>query len=352
MTLIATLGLVLAALVALAFNAMVYGPIGGGDAVVGKIWGQIYLASAFFVLMAAVVGILAIQGGAQEISEKRFHAFAILCVGLFAAVVVMTLSALFRLEPRPPFPFGFYGAFATWMIPALLILLAVFRLYEPLRSAVPIRFTNALGIVTFGLSALGLLGGLLFWFATHLERSGNRAQEASLREDRIHADHLRAIEACDVQNNLHQILGYTDRYHDPDVRGTAMTKIKSRADFETVIAGYLGGPATQEAFVFVASNDVSDPSKFEEPIRKGILRTADWVRKTLQTASHESNLYADQFGYEVDRILWTSERHRLWGPPFLTALKDLRSAFDATAGVQKPTFTCVRRLDQWIRDHE
>lgn len=344
--------LVLATLVAMAFNAMVYGPTGGGDAVVGKVWGQIYLAIAFFVLMAAVVGILAVQGGAQEISAKRFHAFAILCVGLLAAVVVMTLSALFRLEPRTPFPFGFYGAFATWMIPALLILLVALGLYEPLRSTMPIRFTHALGAVTIGLSAFGLWGGLFFWFTTHLEQSGKRAKEANIREDRIHADHLRAIEACDVQNNLHRILGYTDRYHDPDVREAAMAKIKTRSDFETILADDLGGPATQEAFVYMASNDVSDPSKFEEPIRKGILRTAEWVRKTLQSASHESNLYADQFGYEVDRILWTLERRRLWKLPFLIALKDLRSAFDASAGVQKPKFTCVRRLDQWIRDHE
>jgi hypothetical protein len=313
----------------------------GGDAVVGYAWGIMLFHVALLVLFGMVAAIVGAKGGFQWIGSGHFFWVT---GGLLLAVLGGMIAA-FKEGP------GFVqvsGGLLALVIPVCLWIGLVILLNAPATPAFWYRWPLMLAV---GAGSLVCGSMLVIYLKSRGERALQLQATQSESEIAHEADMMRFIDAVDVMTTFSNLPLYTDGYKSDAVREHALTKMKSRPDWAAELVRGLSENWAPEVFTFLASNEVPDKSLFAAPVREGILMQAQLIRQRIGEATESHDLYADQFCWEIERVLRTIKKFDHMGVDYRSALQALREALDAPAQVEKPTFVCVRELDKWLSKH-
>ncbi len=356
MTLLGNTFLGIAALIFLIFSSSLFGKetSRGGDAAMGYVWGIIIFNLLFFVCMTVVAFSIASKGNFEWISPSKGTQFLMVAFGLLGAVITATLSLLFKgNEPGATAAvFRLFSGFSPILVPLILIFTGMILLNDRFLEVLPKTAYKVPLMVIFGIAVLGIGAGIIGWMVDSNQNAVQRLEGIQADQARYHQDHLNFIDGCDVTKNISNILSYTDSNHDADVRERALAKIKTRPDWQQELVRLLENKGASEAFIFLASNEVDDQALFVGAVNTGVLSIADWMRRQISEATQAHYFYADQFSWEVERMLRTVDKFEGMGADYRPAVLAVRAALDLPSEVEKPKFKCIAALDNWIKKHQ
>lgn len=354
MTIIGNIFLTFSTLIYIILLSAVYGkePTRSGDAAAGYPMAVMLFTLAFFVSITIATICVAYKDGFDWVSAASSTRNWLVTLGLVGAVFTFGMTAMFKYEPGGvPVLVRLMSAFVPAFVPLVMIVGGFILVNPGLRAAVPANVYQWPLIAVFGLGALGASLGLYMWISISSENAQRRLDSIQADQDRYHQNYLNEIDTCDVQRNMLHILVFTDANHDQDVRERAIAKVKTNPEWQQELVRLLENKGAIEAFNFLASNDVDDKAMFLEPVNTGILSIADWIRRRIREASHDSHFYPDLFSWEVDRCLRTVARLEGLGYDYRPAVRELRAALDEKTSLNKGRLNCVFTLDEWIKKH-
>ncbi len=323
----------------------------GGDAVVSYLWGIIFINAALWICINLVSIIIAFKGGFDWISPSKTTRYLLVYLGLFFICLTPALSGLFKNEHNVPL-LRFYSFFVPILVPLVLVVVAAILLNGSLRSAVPLTFYKWPLVLIAVIGLLGVAAGMVSLVSENIRNNTARVKEITEREDTNHQRILKEIDSCDVMVNMHHILVFTGDNQPPQIRDKAVAKVRTNPNWQQELIRVLDTHLAEEAFQFLASNPVDDPSLFTEPVRKGVLKQASLIRERIQRSSHPSHFYPGMFSWEVERVIRSVDRFKGMGTDYLPAMKELRAALDEPSEYKQTSFTCISPLDKWIKVNE
>ncbi|NUO03488.1 MAG: hypothetical protein HUU01_22980 [Saprospiraceae bacterium] len=336
--------------------ASAYGekPAASGDAVGGYAMGIILFEMAFWGCMIIVAVATGSNGGFGWISVHSSTAWGLAFLGLLTIAIATSFAALFRFEPEVPWSMRYLTGIAPAIFPAVLLLVAAVLLNEPIRAAIPVSVYKIPLLVVFGVSTLACLIGLVELIVAQQQRMAMQIEAAVSDEERYHQFRMTEVEKANPMdtNGLINLLVYTDGNHRMELREKTLAKIKTNPQWQQVLLEALQNENAPQVFTFLASNEVADKALFVGPVRAGILQLAEGIRRDIRRCSHPSHFYADQFSWDIDRMLATVEHFKGMGVDYLPAMREVRAALDEPSdppGLKQVAFKAADTLDWWIR---
>lgn len=350
MTIIANLLLFIA-------SACIYGlntgalarPAPGGDAAVGYAWSLILLNLVFCVAMIFVSIITGSKGGYSWVPGSGGSRTFLLISGILSALIVSCVGSMFKNEPGvAPGIVKTVVTVMPWIIPSLLVMGHFLLLnnkitgnFSPNIYRLPLVITGVISII---LCIFLIIGFIVQSAADSKAMMATKVKYEDENQQRMLAD----IDSCNISTDMVFILVMTDSNHDSAVRDRAVAKVKTHPDYQGELIRILGTGYVAEAFHFLASNEVDDPKRFPEAIKKGILMQAQAFRETIRRSSHPSHFYPELFIWETERALRTVDRYKGMGVDLKPAVKELRNSLNEPTGFDKPEFKCAALMDKWL----
>lgn len=325
-------------------------PARSGDQAMGYVWGLIFINASLVISILISYAVIAAKGGFHWISHLPAARFFTVSFLLLSALTTVVLSSLFKDEPgQMNLLVKYLSKFTPLVIPALLIAAGFILLNNiSVSSAVykwPMIAVSMLGII-------GISSYLLLFLQARSANIKAVQEEVQSFEEKNRQRILQEIDTCDITKNLVFIFVFTDANQDEAIRTKALAKIKSNSQWQQELVNRLQNDWAPEAFNFLASNPVDDPSLFFEPIKKGILIQAKLIRENISSSTHPSHLYQTKFSWEIERVMRTVEKFATKNCNYINEVKALRAALDEPVVFEKPVFESSTFLDNWIKAHQ
>lgn len=315
----------------------------GGDAGVGYAWAMLFSIAVFWVGMALVACVVGFGGGFAWLSLGRFGGGGMLVLGF----LVLLLGSTLGMEA------SFRGI--RWLAPAnavatALLLLVTFAvlLNENLKISVSPTvlkwgLTVVLGVNSLMLASM-IFGSLASRASAFLPRSSDTL-------DNFQLGILDQIDRCDASKDITSLFIFSGNNQPRQIQEKAVSKIKSKPDWQEDLYKTLEGDGANEAFYFILSNEVDDKPRFAKGVYQGVLSQARVIRARLRRSSHPSHVYEGQFGFEIEHSLKAVEKFKDLGVDFKPAVQELRAALDEPIAYDNPNLSCKKVLDKWLKKH-
>ncbi len=348
-TLFGNICLALAALVSreLVSSSLHYKPPhgGSGGASAYPIW-MLLIHIALLCLLGLATIAIARKGGFDWVSTNKFFRYLLVAGTVFSAVLTLLMSASVMESP---------GGESAWLVAASRLVLVAFpviliasgfvMLNDALRNAVPVFFYKWPLAAVFGAGIL-CVGVVVYDQISSASEGINEPFRRYENAPAIQADRLEEIQQTDISENMLRMLELTGALYAPAVREKAAEKVRTHPSWEKELLRFMENDHALEVFSFLAWNDVPDKNLFLEPVRKGVLSVADWIRHSIQGTS-PSSFYQDQYTDEVERTLRTVEKMEGMGVDYLPAVREVRAALDEPRLGNKQVYDCAedRQVD-------
>jgi hypothetical protein len=319
----------------------------GGDYAVGHAWAVFILNLAFFACIALAAAAIGSRGGFQWAAAGSGARFWLVVFGTVAVALASAMSTL-GAGDAPGFlrPVARVLAFA---VPVAVIAGGFLLANDKLEGGVPSLMARRLTLVAFWPSAV--LTALLV-SAMLLQRWGNiftRLTYDRNRLDSFEEGILANIDTCDITKDLVFMLVHTDANRNPIIRERALAKIKTHPNWQGELIRRLDSGWAEQAFTFLASNEVEDKTLFLEAVRLGVLQQAKIVRTGFKEGRE---MYEGQYGWEVERVLRTVEKFEGMGVDYLPAVRELRAAFDEPSPFGRTNVKPAVFIDKWLKKRQ
>jgi hypothetical protein len=311
-------------------------------------WGLMLLLLLLWVCLAVALCASATNGGLDWLTIARGSQYALVVVTCLAMAVVTGLSGLLRHETadqipwavRPLVPF----AWAMWIFPMAIAIFSILTVNPAIGAAVPrLALRAPVGLVG-GMSLVVCAGMLAQWFISSQQNQAARV-DAMVSESTERTQHqMETVRALDANTQLNQVLGYTNRYHDPKLRELALEKIRAVPDLEEQLAAGLRGPWYEQVLIFLDASDPPDGKPLAEPSRDAFLAVAEDARSTMKGLS---TVHPDSFDFQTRLVLSVADKFRAFGVDYAPAIRAIRSALDEPHD-PKVRFDCAPALDDWL----
>lgn len=230
-------------------------------------------------------------------------------------------------------------------IPAFLVL---FQIKEP-----DFVLVKGLFSIGFAFSFFFSAGLLVEWINFQIKDQKAMVSYLQTRDREQFENYMNEIENLDSTQSILGILPLTGKYHDAEVREAAVSKIKSRLDWESELISILVSEYTYHyAYDFLDGNNADNPELFTEPVRLSILQMAADIRTAIPNADNLQEWSFDHFG--IERLLRVVDGQLAGqGMDFYPAILEVRKALDTTPperfkGVK---YSVTPVLDKWLKDN-
>ena len=346
--------LVVAALFLIGLISVTASPMPGGDRGVGYAFAMFVCGAGFFVFS----GLLAWNMGANHcldwLGEQRNW---LLFFGWLAFVLGTMASAVFKAEWHA----GEFPQFLRWLSQAqaaiwlpLLMFVPALWLLNFGKTAPEVPVFVQVSIKTGFLMSVLMLGGLVFgYFRATAQQTARRQSFQKEQNDEQHNKHIAWIAQQKPTDPIVNILSLTGRFHDADVRDSAIAKVKSHPDWEAELIRLLNETEwDSQVYQFIDGNRVDHPELFVEPIKTSIRRVAGEIKKRIKGANDLQNWHFEHFSLErLFRAM--DEQFMLPGADYRPAVLELRKALDTPKPerFEKVKFSVTPLVDDWLKKH-
>jgi hypothetical protein len=349
--------LVLIALSLIGLLSITSSPMPGGDRGMGYGLALFFCGLCFIVLTGLLAWSLHANNGFDWIPVSGGQRNGLVFVGWLAFAMATAASALFKTEWHegefPQFLRWLSQAQAAFWLPLLILIPAAFLLNA---SRVPGQTPDWVKIpMMTGFTLSILMGAGLFfgWMRANALQNAAKLEYAKNRDDEWHNKHLAKIAEHQPTDPLVNILALTGRFHDADVRDSAVAKLKSHPDWEAELIRLLNETEWDtQVYSFIDGNKVDHPELFVEPINRSIRRVAGEIKKRITDANDLQDWHFEHFS--IERLLRAiDEQFLVPGADFRPAVQELRNALDTPKPerFKKVKFTLTPVVDAWLRKH-
>jgi hypothetical protein len=239
-------------------------------------------------------------------------------------------------------------------IPLLMLIPYFFLLNAEIRASVSPNVYKIPLIIGFSLTTLMGLGLLFGWFKASAQQQKTRIESRQSDDSRIHDEHLKQISEQKPTDAIVNLMPFTGRFHDEDVRSAALAKVKEKPDWENQLIALLENEYYHtETYTFLDGNKVEHPEKFLEPLNRSILRLADDIYKRIKDTNNLQDWHFEHFG--IERLLRAiDEQFYDKGMDFRPAVLKLQKALNTTPPerFKNVHFTVTPVVNDWLKKHK
>lgn len=329
-------------------------PMPGGDRAVGAAF-MLFICGAGFAL---TTGLLALNLGWNHRFDwlpvaAEFRNWLIF-IGWLTFAVAIFASAIFKIEWHD----GEFPQFLRWLAQAqavvwlpLLMLIPVVVLPNSGGTgavAAAVKIPMAIGCA---LSVLITLGVFFGWIRSSAQQEAARVEYDQQRNDSQHQQHLDWISQQKSTDTIVNILALTGRFHDADVRDSAVAKVKSHPDWEAELIRLLNDTEFHtQVYSFIDGNKVDHPELFVEPIKRSIRRCAQSIKNDITDSNNLQDWHFEHLSLErLFRAI--DEQFMLPGADYRPEVLELRAALDTPKPERfaKVRFTVEKVVDGWLK---
>jgi hypothetical protein len=312
-------------------------------------WALIFLFLLLWFCLMVALCVSTANGGLDWLSIARGSQYALVVATSIAMVVVTVLSGLLRHESadqipwvmRPLVPF----AWAMWFFPLAVMIFSLFTVNPGLGAEVPRMAVRAPVGLAGGMSLLVSFGMLAQWFISSQQKQAARVDalvnESSERTKR----QMEEVRALDANTQLNQILGYTNRYNDAELRELALQKVHAVPDLEEQLATGLRSPWYEYVLIFLDAADPPDGKALAEPARDAFLLQVEAVHERMKEPSY---VHPDDFDFQARLMLSVADKFHAYGVDYAPAIRAFRTALDDPHDPKNVKFNCAADLDAWL----
>jgi hypothetical protein len=322
-----------------------------GESTTGTAFGLAFFLISLWSCLAIALSVVTAVGGLDWMRASRGaqHAFAVaICL---AMMVVTWFAGAMATERADQIPWGVrpLTPWAVYVFAPVVILFVLLTL-NPQRGLPlpPLALRIPFGLVC-GVSLLVAFGLLLQAVLSAQAREQRRVTNIVSEMDERHQRQLEEVRGLDAEKDFGELLAFTNRYNQADVRGLAFEKLHSNPNFqghltESLRSDWSRNAWSMNALIFLDANDPPDGKALAEPARDAILAAANHVRDGMR---REVTLRPDDFGYEARLVLSVADKLHGLGVDFTPAIRAFRIALDEPRR-DKVTLDCVTTLDAWL----
>jgi hypothetical protein len=332
-------------------------PMPGGDRGVGAAFAMVICIGAFFVF----TGLLAWAAGARNCFdwlETSGGARSLLILfGWLAIAVAICSSAVFKGEWHN----GEFPVYLKWLSQSythywlpFLVLGSLFYLFNMERTAgAAPEFVKIPIMAGFSLSVLMCLGIFYGALKASVKQQAAKAEYAKNQDDEQHDKHLAWIAEQKPSDPIVNILALTGRYHDADIRDSAIAKVKSHPNWEAEMIELLSETEFDtEVYHFIDGNQVDHPELFVEPINRSIRRVAEKIKSSIKDSNNLQDWHFEHLSLErLFRAI--DEQFSVPGADYRPAVLELRKALDTPKPerFKDVKFSVTPLVDHWLKQH-
>lgn len=332
-------------------------PMPGGDRGVGAAFVMVICGGGFFLF----TGLLALTAGYRNcfdwLETTGGLRNLLIIFGWLSFFVAIFSSASFRGEWHdgefPQFLRWLSQSYAHYWLP-LLALGPLFYLFNVERAAgIAPELVKIPMMTGFMVSVLMCLGVLYGAFKASIKQQAAEVEYVKNQNDEQHDKHLKWIAEQKPTDPIVNILALTGRYHDADVRDSAIAKIKSHPDWETEMIHLLNETEFDtEVYHFIDGNQVEHPELFVEPINRSIRRVAKEVKSSIKDSNNLQDWHFEHLSLErLFRAI--DEQFSVPGADYRPAVQELRKALDTPKPerFKDVKFSVIPLVDNWLKQH-
>ena len=321
-------------------------PASRGESTMGTAFSLAFVLIPLWAFLAISLSVATAGGGLDWLSVPRGVQY-LSAVGICLAMAVVSWFA-WAMAPEPsdqiPWAVRPLVPWAAYVLaPAVLLFVAAALHGRAESPGPPLAFRVPFGLACL-ISLLSVCGLLLQAAASSVERDQKRAAEIVRTGDERHQRQLDEVRGLDAVKSFGELLSYTNRYNQEDVRNLALEKLRSDPDFQGSLSEALRNQWVLNALVFLDASDPPDPRATAAPARDAIEAVAASVRDAVRTTAM---LRADDFEYQARLSMSAADRLRGQGVDFAPAIREFRRALDEPRR-DPVVFDCAAALDSWI----
>lgn len=318
----------------------------------------LFLCAAGFLLLT---GLLAWNLGSRNcfdwVKMADISRNGLVFIGWIAFSASTVASAAFKIEWHD----GEFPQYLRWLSQAqaaiwlpLLVLVPAFILLNFEREAGYVSDFVKIPMMTgFMLSVLMGLGLLFGLFRANMQQQAAKIEYTKKQNDEQHDKHLAWIAEQKPTDPIVNILSLTGRFHDRDVRDSAVAKVKSHPDWEAELIRLLSETEfDSQVYSFIDGNQVEHPEQFVEPINRSIHRIAGEIKSRIKDSNNLQDWHFEHFSLErLFRAI--DEQFSLPGADYRPAVRELREALDTPRPerFKDVKFTVTPLVDNWLKKH-
>ena len=346
--------LILTAIVSVGFFSISASPMPGGDRGVGHALAFVVCGAGLLLSSGLLVWNLAANHRLDWLTTNNWLIF----LGWATIVFAIVMCANFKTGREP----GTFPEFLRWLAVAkahfglvLLMLASAFWLinFQNAEGVAPnfVQKPMKTGLIVSILNSLGMLFGLLRGSA---KQAAARQEYYKNQNDEQHNKHLTWIAQQKPTDPIVNILALTGRYHDTDVRDSAIAKVKSHPDWEAKMIELLSETEWDtEVYTFIDGNTVDHPELFVEPIKISLRRVAGAIKKRIKNANDLHPLEFEHFSLERCLRAIDDQFSKVPGADFRSEVQAIRTALDTRKpeGFEKVKLSLTPVVDAWLKAH-
>jgi hypothetical protein len=316
-------------------------------------WGLVFTISSF--VLTIIVGR---KNGFDWVAVQSGSRILLVAIGWLCVAVAVFACAAFKWEWHE----GEFPNYLHWIaknngqlwIP-LLMLVPYFFLLDADRKAAITPFVYKLPLIlNFMVSVIISLSVLWGYMQVTSKNQKAQIEQHNADEQRLHDEHMKRIVNHKQEDGILNIVVFTGRYHDEDIRTAAVAKIKENPSWEADLIDLINNVDYHtEAYTFIDGNMVDHPELFLTPINNSILRLADEIKGDITDSNNLQDWHFDH--YSIDRLLRAiDDQFSNKGQDFRPSLVKLQSALRTSPperfkGIK---FNASKVVDDWLAKHK
>lgn len=349
---------ILVAITLIGLISITASPMPGGDRGVGAAFFLFLVGISFLIATGLLTWYLGWNNYFDWIGLPGIQRNGIIFIGWIAFAFATLASAFFKVEWHA----GEFPQFLRWLSQAqaaiwlpLLMLVPALILMNSDRTAANVSEYVKIPMMTAYILSILMAFGLLFgWYRAQSQQQAANIEYERTQNDEQHEKNLAWIAEQKPTDPILNILSFTGRFHDKDVKDSALAKVKSHPDWEAELIRLLSETEFDtEVYQFIDGNKVDHPELFVEPIKHSIRRVAGEIRDRIKDANDLQNWHFEHFS--LDRLFRAiDEQFSLPGADYRAEVQELRNALDTPKPerFQKVKFTVTPLVDDWLKKHK
>lgn len=282
-------------------------PITGGDNSMGYGLALVFLSLGFAISSLILTIIIRSKGGFDWVSPESGTRTGLVGLAWLGVALTIFFCALFKQEWHKE---GLYPPFLHWIamgygqlwIPLLWLIACFLSLNPDWLSTLPLQAFKIPFWVGWSITTLYSGGLLVGYVRESVQRAQARVARQLGDEKRWHQIRLDEVAAHKPGDPVINLLGYSSRSQDEDVRQAALVKIKAHPNWEADLLDLLTHKrGDKEVYYFLDGNLVDHPKLFVEPLKQSIVRLSTSIKADIEDSNNLQSWSFDMYG--IDQLL-------------------------------------------------
>lgn len=316
----------------------------------GGAWGAIFVLAPFWVLMT--IGLLATtaRGGLDWLGQARGLQYLYVIISCIALAVLTFFSLVGKMNPPSQMPVAtrLFTGWAVYVFPLVMLGFGLLALNPNLRAGLPPMSYRAPMVLVTGISLLVGFGLLAQWAVHTQEMQNARAERAVAESNERDRNMMARVQSLNATNDFAELLGFANRFENPDIRKAAIEKAQSHPQFTEALARVLSNGWAEQALIYLDACDAPDPRAVANPVRDAIVTLTERAKDAVERTH---TFHADDFDWNTRIILSVADKFQTQGVDYVPAIQDYRRALDSQR-TRNVELNARRTLDAWLAKHK